>query len=118
MVDIYNMKSPVRWTLFLILTGIVVFSVGFGYTTISAFGVRLDPLIASIIGGIISGVILIIFDIIVIQGVEYEDSRREEMVKKKTIEAMCNSRVREMIKEEIKKASEEYNKTEHNGERK
>jgi hypothetical protein len=40
------------------------------------------------------------------------------MVKKKTIEAMCNSRVREMIKEEIKKASEEYNKTEHNGERK
>ena len=110
MVDIYNMKSPVRWTFFLILTVIVVFLVGFGYTILSAFGIKLEPLIASIIGGIISGVILIIFDIIVIQGVEHEDSRREEMVKKKTIEAMCNSRVREMIREEVKKVSEEYNK--------
>lgn len=107
MVDIYNMKSPVRWTIFLLLTGIFVSLVGFVYVSISAIGIQLDPLAASIIGGVVAGVILILFDIIVIQGVEYEDSRREKREKDKVIEAMCSSGVREVIREEVKKALKE-----------
>lgn len=110
MVDFQMMKSPVRWTLFLIfVVMIVTIILGINYTLIF-LNIHLSSLIISIVAGLFSGLILIIFDFIVIQGLEYEENERERRMKTIVEDAMHSPEVRCVIGEEIRKVLNEKNK--------
>ena len=106
MVDIQAMKYPNRWILFLLVTGMIITIAGLiSYSLINYH----NNLTISITGGIISGAILIAFDIIVIQGLEWEDNKKEERLKTIFKDSIKGYEFRQVLRKEINDALNEDN---------
>ena len=109
MANIHNIWNHTRWKVFGIMLIKFICIVGFVslfvYRILSLLDIQFDPIlssvIASIIGGLISGCILIIFDIVVIQGFEYEDIEKDRKIE--YMEKRIMSRLEELEKKLDKK---------------
>lgn len=108
MVNFQMVKSPVRWSLFILVVCLIaVIIAGIDYT-LNQLNIQVSSLIISIVAGLFSGAILIVFDIIVFQGFEYEDTKKEERIKEIVdnviVSAIYNPEIRNVLREEIKRA--------------
>lgn len=101
---IERLKNPAVWGLFLL---IVFFFLVITYVFILAFAHffshDISALGVAIVGGIISGGILVIFDIIFGKGLAQEENENEKRMKIVVQKAVTSDEVRQMIREEIKR---------------
>ena len=107
MINFQMLKSPVRWIIFLLIVGMIITIILAMDLALSHLNIQVSRLQISIIAGVISGVILIFFDIIVFQGLEYEEGQKEQRMMLRMTEVMCSEPVRHVIREEVKKILDE-----------
>ena len=110
MVNFQMVKSPFRWFIFILVVCLIaVIIAGIDYT-LNQLNIQVSSLIISIVAGLFSGVILIVFDIIVFQGLEYEENQKERRMILRVGEVMRSEEVRCVIREEVKKVLDEEKK--------
>lgn len=113
MVDFREMWSSGRWFFFILIVGLVTILVlGINFF-LSVAEIKVSNLLVSFCAGIISGVLLIVFDIVVLQGLGSEDTRKEdrmeEIVETVVMRSMHSQEFRNVIRKEIKEAFKEKN---------
>lgn len=99
---IVRLKIPAVWGIFLLVVFFLIVPIVYAISIIF----RLDPsaLGIAVLGGIISGIILVIFDIIFVRGLEAEEIENIERMKIVVQDAINSREVRQVIKEETEKA--------------